>query len=497
MGKISLTADGRNVSTRDRIHIAASVTNALGVDLAKTNINKTSFWRNWQKMRLKKAEDIGQDFKCPEKVVIHWDGKTLSLRGRIESKRVCVYLSGVNAEKVRKLLGIPETSSGKGVDEFELVKDLMMKWKIKNQTIGMVFDTTNSNSGEHNGACKYLEIWVGKPVLWLACRRHIIELHAGAYVKVVTGATKDHGVALFRRLRDQWYTLDINLSNLELFDQSSVSPDLQREAVEVLAWAEEELRKNTFPRDDWREFMELIVVSLGGHVEGFCVKLPGPDHHARWMSKCIYFLKIRLLSRVFPLSTDEKWQADQMAQFVLLMYAKLWFTSSLASAAARSDLTFMCLVHDYRKVHAKGAWEVLRSVYRHMWYITPQLLPLALTDMELDDLSKEAIARALYSKERIVISTGKPTFPILAYGPSAARLDMGSLVSSESWLVFDLLEMTGKQDWLTSPAATWDQSADFLILKEFSLHLVVVNDLAEQGIHLATDYVNRVGSEEQ
>ena len=106
---------------------------------------------------------------------------------------------------------------------------------------------------------------------------------------------------------------------------------------------------------------------------------------------------------MFTLSADEERQADQVAEFVLLMYAKLWFTSSLASAAARSDLTFMSAVHDYRKVNAKVAWEVLRSVYRHLWYITPQLLPLALTDSELDNSSKELIAKALYSKERIVI----------------------------------------------------------------------------------------------
>ena len=287
MGRISLTADGLNLSVRNKTFLTASVSNALGVDLDQTNISKSTAWRQEQKIRLKKAEEILQDFKCPDKVVIHWDRKTLSLKGRLESKRVCVYLSGVNAEKVRKLLGIPETSSGRGVDEFELVRDYMMKWNIKNQTIGMVFDTTNSNSGEHNGACKFLEIWVGKPVLWLACRRHTAELHLGAGVKAITGLTKDPGVALFRRLRDEWYKLDINMDNLDLFDHSSVSADLQREAKEVLVWAEKELEKNTFPRDDWREFMELVVVSLGGYVEGFCFKLPGPDHHARWMSKCI------------------------------------------------------------------------------------------------------------------------------------------------------------------------------------------------------------------
>ena len=491
-----MTADARNISVRNKIFLSASVSNTLGVNLVQTNISKTTAWRKGRNERLRKSDNILKDFKCPDKVVVHWDGKTLSLRGRIESKRVCVYLSGVEADKVRKLLGIPECCSGKGVDEFELVRDFLMKWKVKNQIIGMVFDTTNSNSGEHTGACQYLEVWVGKPLLWLACWRHIAELHVGVAVKVITGTTKEPGVSLFRRLRDDWYKLDIDLDNLELFDHNSVLPELQKELKEVLAWCENELQNNTFPRDDWKEFMELVVVSLGGQVDGFSFKLPGPDHHARWMSKCIYYLKIRLLSRVFTISTDERSQTDQMVEFILLMYTKLWFTSSLASSAARSDLNFMSAVHDYRKVNSKVAWEVLRSAYRHLWYITPQLLPLALTDRELEDSSKEAIARTLHSTERTALSTGKPTFPVLPFGPAAARLNMASLVSSESWLVLDLLQMTGKQDWLTSPASTWHKSTDFLTLKEFALNLVVVNDLAERGIHLATDYINRVRSEE-
>ena len=84
----------------------------------------------------------------------HWDGKTMTLRGRIESKRVCIYLSGVDAEETRKLLGIPQCISGKGIDEFEVTKEFLVEWKVKEQLVGMVFDTTASNSGEHSGACR-------------------------------------------------------------------------------------------------------------------------------------------------------------------------------------------------------------------------------------------------------------------------------------------------------------------------------------------------------
>ena len=127
-------------------------------------------------------------------------------------------------------------------------------------------------------------------------------------VKLVMGATKDPGMAMFRHLRTEWRELDNNLSKLELTNFSSASVALQEAADKVLTWAKEQLAANTFPRDDYKEFMELVVVSLGGEVEGFSFKLPGPDHHARWMSKCLYILKIQMLSKIFKLSEEEKEQ---------------------------------------------------------------------------------------------------------------------------------------------------------------------------------------------
>ena len=84
-------------------------------------------------------------------MVVHWDGKTLKVCGQLESKRVCVYVSGVEEEQVRKLLGIPETSSGKGEEEFKVVKEKLKEWGLKEEVVDMVFDTTASNSGEHSG----------------------------------------------------------------------------------------------------------------------------------------------------------------------------------------------------------------------------------------------------------------------------------------------------------------------------------------------------------
>ena len=58
------------------------------------------------------------------------------------------------------------------------------------------------------------------------------------------------------------------------------------------------------PRGDYKEFLELAKVFLGGSVgrkKGYTytIQVPGADHHARWMSKAIYILKLRLLLHQF------------------------------------------------------------------------------------------------------------------------------------------------------------------------------------------------------
>ena len=139
------------------------------------------------------------------------------------------------------MLGAPETENGTGAAEAEVIKDLLTQWDIKKELCGMVFDTTSSNSGAEIGACRCLEDWLETPILWLACRHHIHELHLKRVVQGVTGQTKDPGVALFRRLKADWHSLDIHYNNLSKLDYSSLPEWMQDEARSVLPWAEREV----------------------------------------------------------------------------------------------------------------------------------------------------------------------------------------------------------------------------------------------------------------
>ena len=141
--------------------------------------------------------------------------------------------------------------------------------------------------------------------------------------------------------------------------------------------------------------------------------MPGADH-ARWMSKVNYYnLKVRLLSNIFEISPEEKDQVDKITEFTVLFYVKYWLETPLPASSARLDLEFMAHMLQYRLTRPRIAFAVLQSCYRHMWYLTPQMIPIALADKKLEDTSKEQIAKALHSLTRITISSGKPAFPLL------------------------------------------------------------------------------------
>ena len=71
--------------------------------------------------------------------------------------------------------------------------------------------------------------------------------------------------------------------------------------------------------------------------------VPGPDHQARWMADCIYYQKILSCSNKFHLSEEELRQAENIPEFIVILYSKPWFQCTLASEAALSDLTFLCI----------------------------------------------------------------------------------------------------------------------------------------------------------
>ena len=143
------------MSVRKRTMVTATTSNAIGCSLDNTNICTTTAWRRGHQSRREVAASIRETFDPSGLWMLHWDGKTCKLSMEQKSNFVAIYVASVDGRKVKKLLDIPMVSSSKAEDEFRVLKDALGTWRIKKEDIiGMVFDTTSSNTGEWSGVCR-------------------------------------------------------------------------------------------------------------------------------------------------------------------------------------------------------------------------------------------------------------------------------------------------------------------------------------------------------
>ena len=93
-----------------------------------------------------------------------------------------------------------------------------------------------------------------------------------------------------------------------------------------------------------------------------------------------------------------------------------------------------------------AAFYTLQSCRRHHWYLTGPMVAMALADKGLEDHEREKLAKQLYNTPRGQVASGRPVFPELEWlGEEVVRPCLASLVTTDTWLIFDRLGLTGKQ----------------------------------------------------
>ena len=130
--------------------------------------------------------------------------------------------------------------------------------------------------------------------------------------------------------------------------------------------------------------LELSKVILGGTIgrkKGYTYKLqrPGADHHACWMAKAIYILKMSFLRHQLDLYWQTKKKVEKMSLFVVFVYLKSWFSAPCLTSAATNDLELYRRFLKFKTVHKKVSSTAASVRQRHTWYLTEELIPLSLS----------------------------------------------------------------------------------------------------------------------
>ena len=139
--ELTSALDRTKMSNREAVFTISATATSLGHDINDLTLSVSTIHRARKENRKKLAE-------IDKPLVVHWDGKLLPDITNVVHEKVdhlAILVTGKNTEK---LLGVPKISKGTGEAMAEATVASLAEWGIKEQVIGMCFDTTSSNTGE-------------------------------------------------------------------------------------------------------------------------------------------------------------------------------------------------------------------------------------------------------------------------------------------------------------------------------------------------------------
>ena len=219
---------------------------------------------------------------------------------------------------------------------------------------------------------------------------------------------------------------------------------------------------------------------------------PGTQHRARWMSSCIYSLKILLLQNQLEIEAANLEKLQSFGKFVAVFYSSMWFRTPLASEAAYNDLVFYKkMLECQTKPKLNNIFErLIPAMNRHLWYLTEELLPFALCSTQLAHEEKEVLARKLFNlyleNQHKVFELQKPIFPHITQSTQ-----MSDLVGKRSVLLLQHFKFSiDDVQFLRRAHNQWFKYDSCKRLEQLVMKMKVTNDTAERGIKILEDYTS-------
>ena len=259
----------------------------------------------------------------------------------------------------------------------------------------------------------------------------------------------------------------------------------------TVSFLSEVTQKELKIRDDYQELIELTMIVLGSPPAKIHWRAPGPVHHARWMAKLIYGIKIFLFRdqrHVFNLTKKEENQLHRFVQFGALLYTKVWIEAPLAAEAPGNDLVLWVDLGKYEVVDHEISQVARKVLAKHLWYLSDETVGLALFSDKVSPNKKAKIVAGLTKEpgERNVHSK----MAIITDGTS-----LGEFATAQTSNLF--LHLGIDQSFLAFPPDEWNGNEDFLRGKDRVRRLRVVNDTAERGVKLFEDFNKLITNDEE
>ena len=323
----------------------------------------------------------------------------------------------------------------------------------------------------------------------------MFELILKAVFMVYFPAMNGPDVPIFKRFTKDWNaikTAEIN-DGLE-----NVEPFLLAQKSEIVDFIDYNSTKH-LPRDDYKELLHLSLLFLGEKRE-INLRKPGAMHHARWMFKAIYFLKIYLLRDTFQLTASEKLHFHQICKFIVFIYLKSWNTAPVAIKAPNNNLQLIKRILDFEIIDNKIAKAALDKFKNHLWYLAPETSAIAFFDKDIQVDIKRKMIMALtaptnFDEDFEDAPPKKLNYNSLMMIESLRKASMDNFITRQSLLFFDRFGLD--KEFLRKDCESWMNDESYIASRNIVKSLKVVNDSTERAIQLTQEYINLSKKEDQ
>ena len=122
-----------------------------------------------------------------------------------------------------------------------------------------------------------------------------------------------------------------------------------------------------------------------------------------------------------------------MSFFVVFVYLEYWLTAPSLFSARSNDLRMWTRIFTFKYVHKKVSSRAAAVLRRQTWYMTEDLIALALFDDSLPEETRDTLEQVIGQLPPVNIEFRKPTLPDIH---SISHMDS---VGERSRLLFNLL----------------------------------------------------------
>ena len=114
------------------------------------------------------------------------------------------------------------------------------------------------------------------------------------------------------------------------------------------------------------------------------------------MTDAIYLLTLEMTKNISNIMNEkEKKMIKTASLFISLTYCPRFFKSSLSIKAPVNDLAAFKDVFDLSKEYPEFSQSILKSMQNHTWYLSQQLVVMALVDDDVEKDEKKNIPQKL------------------------------------------------------------------------------------------------------